>query len=98
MPEPTITYGSIRMGLGLDEIYLLSEAGLEENIPYSSVFFIEKIKGVSGISFRRLHASERQIIESIRTEMISRAEITDCITLHGLKPEEKTIETITEGK
>lgn len=98
MPEPTITYGSIRMGLGLDEIYLLSKTGLEENVPYSSAFFIEKLKGVSGISFRKLSPSEIQIIESIRTEMISRAEITDCITLSGLKPNERTIETVANGK
>ena len=95
---PTITYGSIPIELSPDGVYLLLEAELEDNMPYLSSFFIEKIKGVSGISMRRLHANKKQRVETVRTEMINRAEITDCVTLSGLKPIERTIDAVANGK
>ena len=90
MGEPTIVYGSVSVSLSPDAVYILENAGIEPGINYASHLFIKKLNGV----LDRVHGDEIHL-KSIKNEMINRAEITDCITIHDLNPSEKTLATIT---
>lgn len=89
MEGPTIVYDFVSISLNKDAVYLLNKSGIDENTNYTSRLFIEKLNGV----LNRVHGDEIHL-KSIKNGMIDRAEIADCISIHGLNSSEKTLATI----